>query len=119
MEASLFHMSGNPVLTINVLFNMLRLNSNVHQYKEIWSVYHQCIRIIIDDHLPKNNFEFKAVTDFSASDTGVVNANSNFEPISVDDRPDKIQRILYQSLKNLRKATQNIDLSQKRLQQVA
>ena len=39
MEANLFHMSDSPVLTINVLFNMLRLNSNVHQYKEIWTVY--------------------------------------------------------------------------------
>ena len=39
MEASLFHASGNPVLTINVLFNMLRLNSNVNSYKEIWTVY--------------------------------------------------------------------------------
>lgn len=32
LEVSLYHLSGNPVLTINVLFNMLRLNSNVHQY---------------------------------------------------------------------------------------
>jgi hypothetical protein len=24
---------------MNVFFNMLRLNSNVHQYKEMWSVY--------------------------------------------------------------------------------
>lgn len=65
MEASLFHASGNPVLTINVLFNMLRLNSNVNSYKEIWAVYRQCIRIILDDHLPKNNYEFKPVTDFA------------------------------------------------------
>ena len=65
MEASLFHASGNPVLTINVLFNMLRLNSNVNSYKEIWSVYRQCIRIILDDHLPKNNFQFSASIDFT------------------------------------------------------
>ena len=30
LEASLFHALGNSVLTINVFFNMLRLNSNVH-----------------------------------------------------------------------------------------
>ena len=29
-EAKLYHASGNPILTINVFFNMLRLNSNVH-----------------------------------------------------------------------------------------
>ena len=104
-EASLFHASGNPVLTINVLFNMLRLNSNVHQYKEIWSVYRQCIRIILDDHLPKNNFEFKPTADFANSESGVANLNANFEPISVDDKPDKILRILYQSCRNIRKQT--------------
>ena len=65
-EASLFHMSGNAVLTINVFFNMLRLNSNVHQYKEIWAVYQQCIRIIMNDFLPKQGakFEWKSVPGF-------------------------------------------------------
>jgi hypothetical protein len=37
---------------MNVYFNMLRLNSNVHQYKEMWAVYLQCIRIIMNDFLP-------------------------------------------------------------------
>ena len=86
MEASLFHASGNPVLTINVLFNMLRLNSNVNSYKEIWDVYRQCIRIIIDDHLPKNSFEFRPTADFSSDDRGATaNQNANFEPINVED----------------------------------
>ena len=116
MEASLFHASGNPELTINVLFNMLRLNSNVHQYKEIWHVYRQCIRIIVDDHLPKKNFEFKPNIDFSAPEGGAaVATTANFEHISVDDKPDKIVRILFQSLRNLRKLSQNVDVTQKRL----
>lgn len=95
MEARLYHASGSPVLTINVLFNMLRLNSNVHQYKEIWSVYRLCIRIILDDHLPRQSFEFKPTADFAQSETGITNANANFEQISVDDKLDKILRILY------------------------
>lgn len=67
-EASLYLAFGQPVLTINVLFNMLRLNSNVHQYKEIWEVYQQCIRIIIDDFLVKNSFEFKPTLDFMGAE---------------------------------------------------
>jgi len=35
-EAALYHAMGNPVLTINVFFNMLRANNNAHLYKEIW-----------------------------------------------------------------------------------
>lgn len=53
-DASLYHALNNPVLAINVYFNMLRLNSNVHQYKEIWECYMKCIRIILHDFLPKN-----------------------------------------------------------------
>ena len=117
-EAKLYHASGNPILTINVFFNMLRLNSNVHQYEEIWYVYRKCIRIIIDDFLPKNNFEFKASMDYlTQSDS--TNQNANFETISVDDKPEKIMRILYHSLRNVRKNIQQIDTSQKKLILVA
>lgn len=31
---------------------MLRLNSNVHQYKEMEQEYLKCIRIIMNDFLP-------------------------------------------------------------------
>ena len=103
------------VLSINVLFNMLRLNSNVHQYKEIWSVYQKCVRIILDDHLPKSNFEFKPTNESFANTDSGTNLNANFEPISVDDKPEKLVRILYLSLKNLRNQTKNVDLSNKRL----
>ena len=37
--------------------------------------------------------------------------NANFEPISVDDKLNKILHILYNSLVNLRELTQNIDLT--------
>jgi len=99
---------------------MLRLNSNVHQYNEIWDVYRKCIRIILDDHLPKNQYEFRPTADFTLSETGsAVTNNANFEQILVDDKLDKILRILYQSMRNLRKNTANIDLTQKRLNMIA
>ena len=52
-EVSLYHSSGNHILTINVLFNILRLNSNVHKYEEIWDIYRKCIRIIVNDFAVK------------------------------------------------------------------
>ena len=116
-EASLFHASGNAVLTINVFFNMLRLNSNVHQYKEIWVVYQQCIRIIMNDFLPKQGpkFEFKAQPEFLDEKPSVQIANANFETMNVDEHPLKIVKVLYFSLKNLRKNISQIDTSQKKL----
>ena len=59
------------------------------------------------------------MSDFANSETGTANLNANFEPISVDDKPDKILRILYQSCRNIRKQTANVDLTQKRLQMIA
>ena len=106
-------MSGNAVLTINVFFNMLRLNSNVHQYKEIWAVYQQCIRIIMNDFLPKQGakFEWKNVPDFYDEKPPLQIANANFEPMNVDESALKIVKVLYYSLKNLRKNISQIDTS--------
>jgi len=47
---------------------------------------------------------------FSSDPTAGANmaattVNANFEPISVDDKPEHILLILYQSLKNLRRNT--------------
>lgn len=100
--AKLFYLSGQEVLTINVFFNMLRLNSNVMQYREMQDEYTKCIRIIMNNFLPapKNQFSFVAAPDFLALDTG---GSPNFDPISVDDKAEKITRILYLSLRQLRR----------------
>ena len=45
--------------------------------------------------------------------------SANFEPISVEDKADKIVRILYQSLRNLRKNVTQVDISQRKLQENA
>ena len=74
-------------------------------------MYRQCIRIILDDTLPKNNYEFKANVDFLSDQQPATHQNANFETISVDDKPDKILRILLMSLKNLRKNIAQVDLT--------
>lgn len=101
------------MLTINVFFNMLRLNSNVHQYKEIWAVYQMCIRIIMNDFIPKQGekFIFTSQPEFLDQNTSSANSNSNFETISVDEHPQKIVKVLYFSLRNLRKNISQIDMT--------
>ena len=104
------------MLNINTLFTILRANNNVNTYKDIWNVYRQCIRIIIDDHLPKNNYEFRPAADFSTNEIGsTVHSSANFEPITNEDKLDRIMRILFQSLRNLRKQTGQVDMSNKRI----
>ncbi len=54
LEADLYMLSKNPVLTINVYFNMLRINSHPSHFQEsMWETYQTVIRLIINDFLPK------------------------------------------------------------------
>jgi len=43
---------------------------------------------------PKNQYEFKNIPEFAALDQTTQNP-ANFEPISVEDKAEKIVRILY------------------------
>lgn len=66
MEADLYLQSNNPILTINVYFNMLRINSHINHYNDkMWDTYKTCIRLIINDYLPKQrNYEYKGNIDY-------------------------------------------------------
>ena len=84
---------------------MLRLNSNVNHYKEIWPVYRTAVRIVIDWALPKKHYDFRPVNDLSSSDNMLINQSYNFDIIDINDSGDKILRVLVSSIKNLRKIT--------------
>ena len=112
-EASLYHANGEPIETINKLFAMLKENNTLNKYKDIWYVYRRCIRIILDDHLPKNQFEFRPTCEFSSIEGG-VSSNASFDQVTAEFALDKIMRILYISIKNMRKPPPQIDVTNKR-----
>jgi len=58
LEAELYHAMGNPVLTINVYFNLLRANNNAHLYREIWHEYLSVTRIVLHEYATRNKFDF-------------------------------------------------------------
>ena len=102
MEAGLYLLSGNHILAINMYFNMLRINSHINQYSDMWKQYKDCIRIICDDFLPrKRKFEVKPNIDQTVmqSDTKGV----NFDPITIEAEPEEVLINLIASIKNLRK----------------
>ena len=53
------------------------------------------------------------VTDFASNETGgsacFANPSANFDPIDCEDHQTKVMRILYISLKNMRKTAVNVD----------
>lgn len=102
LEVALYMQAGNYILAINVYFNMLRLNSHITQYGDMWKYYQQCIRVICDDYLPKRKkYELKPNVDATVlqSDTKGV----NFDPITLEAEPEEILYNLIASVKNLRK----------------
>jgi hypothetical protein len=102
LEADLYLKSNNALLTIQVYFNMLRLNSHISQFRDMWDVYKSCIRLILNDYIPKElKYEYKANIDYMLN-TGQTKA-ANFEPITNDDTAENILEQLYLSIKNLSK----------------
>lgn len=102
LEADLYLQSKNPILTINVYFNMLRLNSHINHYQEMWDTYKTCIRLILNDFLPRQKqYEYKINIDYLLNQTDTKGIN--FDPVTVEDKPEDILLNLISSIKNLRK----------------
>lgn len=108
-------MQGNYILTINTYFNMLRLNSHINQYSDMWRQYRECIAIICDDFLPrKKKFELKQETVDRISNSDGV----NFDPITIEAGPEEVLFILVSSIRNLREGLAT-DTSSKRVMAIA
>lgn len=114
IEQDLLYMQGKSILTINYYFIMLRFNSNVHNYRELFPTYKKCIRFLLTSYLPSNDYDMaalKEVPEFvTADDAYKVEATSahhgaNFEQVAVEDVAETVLVICLYSLKNLRKNT--------------
>jgi len=107
IEADLYMKSKNPVLTINVYFNMLRLNSHLNHYQDtMWETYQVCIRLIINEFLPKiKAFEYKSNVEFMINQQAETTKgmNHNFDPITMEDKPENVLVNICCSVKNLRR----------------
>lgn len=76
-------------MAINVFFNILRLNSHINQYTDMWDQYQKCITVICDDFLPRRKkYELKGNIDqllLKAETKGV-----NFDPITIEAEPEEV-----------------------------
>ena len=99
--------SKNPVLTINVYFNMLRINSHLNHYQDtLWDTYKTCIRLILHEYLPKiKSYDYKANVEYFINQQAETTKgqNHNFDPITLEDKPENVLVNVYCSVKNLRR----------------
>ena len=101
---------------------MLRINSHINQYTDMWKQYRDCIRIICDDFLPRQKKEFKLPPDLekkvSTTDANGESKGMNFDPLTVDAEELEILLNLIMSIKNMRKNIA-IDQTSKRIKAIA
>ena len=119
-EANLYLLSANHILTINLYFNILRINSHINQFVDLWPQYKTCISIICDDFLPKKKkFDLKKhLTSLLSKDEQSLHGDApsieayvlkqdtkgvNFDPITIEAEPLDVLINLIASIKNLRK----------------
>ena len=106
-KANLHFRANNPIMTITIIFNILKANTVIENYEDQWPIYKFIIRVILNSYLPNNNFDFPMVENFASNETGgsscYANPNANFDPVTVEDSLTKVMRVLYISLKNMRK----------------
>ena len=68
----------------------------------MWPIYKECIRVIIDDFLPKQKkWEIKAT--FEQQFLKVDAKGINFDPLTIEEQPEDVLNNLVASIKNLRK----------------
>jgi hypothetical protein len=89
MEADLYFLSGNFILTINMLFNILRINSHIKHYNDRWDYYQKVIRIIVNEYLP-NRTRFSLRPNFDIYLRQQDPRGVNFDPITVETEAENL-----------------------------
>lgn len=121
IEADLYLQAKNYIVAINTYFSMLRINSHINQYTDMWKQYRDCIRIICDDFLPRQK-QFKLPPEIekkvSITDANGESKGMNFDPLTVDAEELEILLNLIMSIKNMRKNIA-IDQTSKRIKAIA
>lgn len=117
LEASLYLQANNWVMAINVFFNILRLNSHINQYSDMWEEYQKCITVICDDFLPKRK-KYELAPNLDIIVTKAETKGVNFDPITIEAEPEEVLFNLIISCQNLRKNVV-VDGSSKRILGIA
>ena len=92
-------------MAINTYFNMVRLNSHIMSFKDMWPTYQACIRFVINDFIPGIEPKFDLKPNF---DDKMENMNNhrklNWDTVSVNpgDIETTVLVNLMASLKNIR-----------------
>jgi len=102
IEADLYLKSDNLLDSINTYFLILKSNSHLANFKEMWTTYQTCIRVVINFYLPRKfNFEYKPNLDYSLNYASVK--TKPFDPIDESFEPIPLLESLLSSIIVLKK----------------
>ena len=72
------------------------------------------VRLVVNDYLPAQGFDFAQETEPLFVDVAGVYSHNNFDELKKDAQPYEVLRMLYHSLRNLRKVP-NFDVTNRAL----
>ena len=102
IEADLYLKSDSILSSINTYYQILKANSHLANFKEMWETYKACIRVVIVNYIPQVlSFEYKPSLDYSLNYSSVK--SKPFDPIDQEMEPLPILESLLSSIKVLQK----------------
>ena len=76
----IYYKAGKYLQAINSYFIILKLNSSLSSYRDLWPLYHSVVKIVMNDYLPENGYDFHKMDEVFVDHTGTYSHN-NFDEI--------------------------------------
>ena len=103
-------MSGEYLKAINTYFKVLKPNSKLKSFRKLWQLYDAVVKITLNDLLPKSGYKFVQDANDIFVDIAGVYSHNNFDELKPNSTCFEVLRMLFHSLRNLRKIP-NFDAS--------
>jgi tetratricopeptide (TPR) repeat protein len=102
IEADLYLKAEKTLESLNTYYQILKSNSHLANFKEMWPTYQKAIRVLINHYIKKNyNFEFKGNLDYTINHASIK--TKPFDPIEEDMTPMTLLESLLSSIVVLKK----------------
>ena len=101
--AKVHYMSGEYLKAINTYFKVLKPNSKLNSFRKLWPLYDAVVKITLNDLLPKSGYTFVQDANDVFVDIAGVYSHNNFDELKPNSTCFEVLRMLFHSLRNLRK----------------
>ena len=109
-DAIIYHKWSREIDSINAFYKILKHNTTLMGFKDLWDVYYRLVKLVMTKLLPSHDFDFDQDLETMFFDASATYQHSNFDELKPDATLYEILRMTYHSIKNLRRVG-NYDLT--------